>query len=240
MSALELYFNDSLVRTIEIDSSVTTIGRSIESDIQIDNQGVSGNHARIIQEGNKLYAMDAGSTNGTFVNGKKIQRVLVSNGDYIGICKHSLKVVSGDAGSDNDVSVRKDNSAASQPFDSGATVMLKPSRMRKTVGKRTQQERDAKLYLRLINASEQNEKHLLTKQSFTIGKRPSCDVRVSGWFAPAVAAMIDKTAGGYLLIALPRGKVLLNDRPVKGESDPLKVGDRISIRGLKMIVLKQE
>jgi uncharacterized membrane protein YjgN (DUF898 family) len=54
-----------------ISNYKTTIGRK-NCDIVLDDTQVSGHHADIILEGNHIYISDMGSTNGTFLNGKKV------------------------------------------------------------------------------------------------------------------------------------------------------------------------
>lgn len=48
------------------------LGRSAEADIPIDDPGVSRRHLKIEQRGTTTWAVDMGSTNGSFVNGRKI------------------------------------------------------------------------------------------------------------------------------------------------------------------------
>jgi pSer/pThr/pTyr-binding forkhead associated (FHA) protein len=48
------------------------IGRARESDICINDNSVSRKHATIIEEGGKTYVEDHNSTNGTFINGRKV------------------------------------------------------------------------------------------------------------------------------------------------------------------------
>ena len=72
----ELVVEDSEVLARETRFSVrdgaTSIGRSSESDILLKNDDyASGRHARLIRHGGLLYVEDMGSTNGTFVNGRK-------------------------------------------------------------------------------------------------------------------------------------------------------------------------
>ncbi|MCU0239541.1 MAG: PrsW family glutamic-type intramembrane protease [Pyrinomonadaceae bacterium] len=63
-----------------------TIGRSVGSNIQFDpnlEKIVSGNHAYIRFENDGFYLVDHNSTNGTFVNGQRIDRVKLNAGDVI-------------------------------------------------------------------------------------------------------------------------------------------------------------
>jgi len=53
--------------------SEMTIGRDSQNDIQLENITCSRVHARIVQEDSKIVIEDCGSTNGTYVNKKKIK-----------------------------------------------------------------------------------------------------------------------------------------------------------------------
>lgn len=73
------------------------IGRSAENDIALpDNEKrVSSKHARIDRQGASLLITDLGSTNGTFVNGRKIEPnsgVEIKDGDRISIGFYTLLV----------------------------------------------------------------------------------------------------------------------------------------------------
>ena len=62
------------------------IGRSINNDIIIQNQFVSKNHARLEKENNNHYISDLNSSNGTYLNGKKLVGTAeLSHGDIIKI-----------------------------------------------------------------------------------------------------------------------------------------------------------
>jgi FHA domain len=55
-----------------IRDGATSIGRSSASDVVLKNDDyASGRHARLTHHGGLLYVEDLGSTNGTFVNGRK-------------------------------------------------------------------------------------------------------------------------------------------------------------------------
>ncbi|HHW01232.1 MAG TPA: FHA domain-containing protein [Thermoanaerobacterales bacterium] len=54
--------------------SVNTIGRASDSDIVIDDPFLSSKHALITKRGRGMLIQDLNSTNGTFVNGKRIKK----------------------------------------------------------------------------------------------------------------------------------------------------------------------
>ena len=72
----ELVVEDSEVLAPEtrfvIRDGATSIGRSSASDIVLKSDDyASGSHAQLTHHGGLLYVEDLGSTNGTFVNGRK-------------------------------------------------------------------------------------------------------------------------------------------------------------------------
>jgi pSer/pThr/pTyr-binding forkhead associated (FHA) protein len=53
-----------------INSDLTTIGRSTDNDIFLDDVTVSRKHAEIVRKGKSYSVKDSGSLNGTYVDGK--------------------------------------------------------------------------------------------------------------------------------------------------------------------------
>lgn len=68
------------------------IGRNAGNDIVIPETTVSGNHADIANEGGNWYIIDANSTNGVLVNGTKVSKQRLNNGDLIKLGAATLKV----------------------------------------------------------------------------------------------------------------------------------------------------
>jgi pSer/pThr/pTyr-binding forkhead associated (FHA) protein len=73
------------------------IGRSSDLDMVLVEDMVSRKHARIAPQGEQIWIEDLGSTNGTFVNGEKIKRARLKEGDRVLIGTSILKVIAGDA-----------------------------------------------------------------------------------------------------------------------------------------------
>ena len=90
MARVILVFNKQVVRDYPFTKENMTMGRADENDIVIDNLAVSGYHARIDKVGNAYILTDLQSTNGTFVNDKKIVSYKLRHKDKITIGKHLL------------------------------------------------------------------------------------------------------------------------------------------------------
>lgn len=74
------------------------VGRSSELDMVLVEDMVSRRHARIECGDEQIVIEDLGSTNGTFVNGEKIKRATLKEGDRVLIGTSILKVVSTEPG----------------------------------------------------------------------------------------------------------------------------------------------
>jgi FHA domain-containing protein/zinc ribbon protein len=73
----------------------TTIGRSPDNDIFLDDVTVSRKHAVLSQNGNEFLIEDLGSLNGTFVNRRRIESPMrLESGDEVQIGKYRLSFIS--------------------------------------------------------------------------------------------------------------------------------------------------
>jgi hypothetical protein len=75
----------------ELTTGRNVIGRGTEADIRLPDTGVSRKHVDVVLDGGVATAEDLGSTNGTLVNGRRITRQPLSDGDVIRI-GHSVLV----------------------------------------------------------------------------------------------------------------------------------------------------
>ncbi|MBP7916126.1 MAG: FHA domain-containing protein, partial [Giesbergeria sp.] len=85
-----------VIKEVEISQERTTLGRRPYNDIVIDNLAVSGEHAvvHLHAASGIVEVEDIGSTNGTYVNGKAVQRQALRNGDTIEIGKYKVRFLS--------------------------------------------------------------------------------------------------------------------------------------------------
>jgi diguanylate cyclase (GGDEF)-like protein len=95
-AALVVIYGEDLGRKHALEQAVTVIGRSASCDIQIDQDSISRNHARLTLDEKGTSISDMGSTNGTFVNDEPVQGSLVlRNGDLIKIGRTIFKYIAG-------------------------------------------------------------------------------------------------------------------------------------------------
>jgi two-component system cell cycle response regulator len=74
------------VFTVAEGGGETVIGRGKEAQVRIDDAGASRAHARFLETPDGSYVVeDMGSTNGTFVDGKRVERAELHSGDRIHI-----------------------------------------------------------------------------------------------------------------------------------------------------------
>lgn len=100
MAELQLLVDDVVMKSFPLKKNTIMIGRSPGNDIVIDEESVSGEHARVdlvpsqLMEGYiDIFIEDLGSTNGTFVNHAPVKRQQLQNFDYIRIAFTDFKLV---------------------------------------------------------------------------------------------------------------------------------------------------
>ncbi|NDD07271.1 MAG: FHA domain-containing protein [Actinobacteria bacterium] len=81
-----------------INSERTVIGRSIESDIFLDDVTVSRKHAEIMRSGKSYSFRDCGSLNGTYLDGKISEQAELKDGSELHIGKYRLHFFVGGRG----------------------------------------------------------------------------------------------------------------------------------------------
>jgi hypothetical protein len=72
----------------------TTIGRSPDCDIFLDDVTVSRRHAVLVRKDDGLFIEDQGSLNGTFLNRRRIESARLENGDELQVGKYKLSFLS--------------------------------------------------------------------------------------------------------------------------------------------------
>jgi hypothetical protein len=76
--------------TYALRDARVAIGRSPDAAIFLDDVTVSRNHAVVVRDGDVWAICDEGSLNGTFVNRRRGERTVLSDGDEIQIGKYKF------------------------------------------------------------------------------------------------------------------------------------------------------
>jgi pSer/pThr/pTyr-binding forkhead associated (FHA) protein len=246
MARLTLQLEDRVLKEYAIGTMVT-IGRQADNTIVIDSAAVSSHHASVFNDGGMLAVEDLQSTNGTFVNGVRVSRRILKDGDVLQVGEHRLVL---DQMADGEATQAGDTDQSMPP--QGETVFIDK---RTLVAKLMQSEADARKYDALLARLKDVETHAapqtpeqaqavlrvvagradqvvyrLEGQTSLIGKTPSSLVRLRGWFKPQLALAISRNRQGYVATWLG-GVVLIDNKPVNGRHE-LKDGDLLDVCGL--------
>jgi EAL domain-containing protein (putative c-di-GMP-specific phosphodiesterase class I) len=85
---------DGSLWVIPVENSPFVIGRREGSNLLLASEGVSRKHAELLETVDGWMVRDCNSTNGTFVNGRRLtENRLLDNGDYITIAENRFEVV---------------------------------------------------------------------------------------------------------------------------------------------------
>jgi pSer/pThr/pTyr-binding forkhead associated (FHA) protein len=231
MPKLLLKFSGMVLKDVPLDKPLITIGRKMDNDVVIDNLAVSGHHAKVVEESGTYFVEDTGSTNGTFVNDTKVAKQRLQSGDQIRIGKHVLVF-------EDETATAKPKAAAPPALDGDKTVYAPPPAGERTLRK-SEEAKDVlpggKLGVLLVvtGQTDKNEYKLPERVSI-IGSQDAAVVKLTGWFAPKVAAMISRNETAYVIsLSEDSKKILVNGTPVSGRCE-LKDGDLIEVAGVKM------
>ncbi|SLM48806.1 FHA domain containing protein [Nitrospira japonica] len=205
-------------RTIEIMHDVYTIGRKTGNDLSIDDHTVSGHHARIVKVQAVYFLEDLNSTNGSSVNGMRVDRHQLRDSDVITIGQHRIifQEPAAPAAAPPSPSSFVDETMAISGGESGIPAASLSAKVVVTDG------------------STERPEYLLNKPVSSIGSQQGAAIRLTGWFAPKFAAQIIQRGGAYFVSLAQGGKTLLvNGRDVTGQQQ-LRNGDHIQVAGVSL------
>jgi hypothetical protein len=89
------FADGSETRLLHVEEGIVHLGRGPSAEIRFDDHRVSRDHAILVHQAGHLRLLDNRSSNGTFVNGRRISATNVWNGDVIElgpVCMHLLEV----------------------------------------------------------------------------------------------------------------------------------------------------
>ena len=234
MPVLKLCFGDSVLKEVGIDTNTVQIGRSPQGDIFIDNPAVSFHHAKVFSETGVYYVEDLGSLNGTFLNGARVTKAPLSHGDVITVGKHSVRFSLDRPGAKPQPPPPPKPEQEQEVAKLTGTMVLDTKLRRdlqeafakgQTAYSSAQATRVGKLIV--LKGKTSAKEYLLTSSTSMIGKSDQCSVRLKGWFAPKIAAIITKQRDTYQFS--PAGKnVSVNGTPLTAKVQ-LQEGDLVTV-----------
>ena len=236
MARLILTFNKQVIKEFPFLKASVTLGRLDDNTIVVDNLAVSGYHARIDKTGDDFILTDLQSTNGTFVNDKKVTSHKLTHGDNIVVGKHVILFVATEKG-------KADGTGAAK-MDMDRTMMLDTAKQKELLAKQKAAPKPAQAAEKIgvvtsIDGSDLGEFEL-SKKLTKIGKADTSEIKLSGMFMGVTAATISRRPSGYTIsFAGGMSKLKVNGDVVK-DSVPLKDFDTIEVGSFKFQFYQKE
>ncbi|MCG2725575.1 MAG: FHA domain-containing protein [Elusimicrobia bacterium] len=213
MPKLLLKFESSVIKEINLDKPLFSIGRKPDNDIVLEHTTVSGYHCKIYDAGGSFFVEDLGSTNGTFLNGKKILKSGLHQNDAVGIVKYTLIFV-------------EDGKKAEEISGISPGIKFISPKIQKRV----------KAFLEVLEGIVDKQEYEIIATSTYIGKSGQANIPIkgSGIFgsAPDMAAVIAMRPDGFFLMPIKEGFAKHNGSPLKTKIT-LKDDDTIEAGGTK-------
>ncbi len=233
MAKIIIKFNNEVIDHVDLKQGDMKIGRKPGCEIMIDNLAISGEHANIFTVGEDSFIQDMGSTNGTFINNKKITKHHLKNGDAVVIGKHTLVYLT-------------ESARAREPDDFAKTVIISPAArepmeprpvpapappvasespaitvetLKKDAPPLKADRHGALFVLSGVNSGKRIE---LMKKITNLGR--------TGKRAGTIAHIGD----GYLLTPGDDEHPILNGKPIPKQGTRLKNGDLIEVSGTRL------
>jgi pSer/pThr/pTyr-binding forkhead associated (FHA) protein len=238
MPKLTLKFDNAILGEVPVGTTEVSIGRSPDNALVIDNPAVSHYHARVFNEEGRMMLEDFGSMNGTFVNGQRVKMVMLKPGDSVMVGKHTIVV---------------SDSRELDGFASGnAVAKTVAPKINETVMLDTKERREFLQKVRAVGESAQvaparvkvatlvvrhgktnRQEYSLTDKLTVVGKSALATVKLKAWFAPKVAAQINRREDNSYFIGAAGKTPSVNGQPITHPTK-LSSGDIIAVAGIEM------
>ena len=196
------------------------IGRKEACDLCIDEPGISKEHAAVVTIGNDQILEDLDSTNGTIVNGKRMEKHILQHNDIIEIGPCQFKYINAKATPDMDFDKTMIMPALSTHADA---PQKKPAWHSNQLESSSPAAREGKgnfplAGVRYLRGTEAGKEIELNRVLATFGK------------ADEQLAVINRRPHGYFITHVEGKKFpLLNAKPISAEPYLLREGDVIEV-----------
>jgi pSer/pThr/pTyr-binding forkhead associated (FHA) protein len=232
MPRITLQLKDRLLKQCVVGAT-TTIGRLPDNVVVIDSPAVSGHHACVSREGDHFVVEDLASTNGTFVNGKRVTRHTLQHGDTMRLGQHTIlfETVDGE---------QFDPQEQAEPImtNPGETIFLEADKYKSLLA--TLKETETRVsaaatnvgVLRVLSGRADQPEYKLDAHTSVVGKSNHALVRLQGWFKPKQAIAIARNGESYVATGLS-GTTFINKQRLSGRHT-LENGDVLEVSGLTL------
>jgi pSer/pThr/pTyr-binding forkhead associated (FHA) protein len=238
MAKLVLKFEHAVLQEVAVGAKEVSIGRAPDNGIVIDNPAISHYHARVFNEEGRLMLEDFGSLNGTFVNGQRVKMVTLKPGDSVAVGKHTIVVT-------DSAEIRAhslDHAAIKAPAPKiNETVMLDTKERRQFLQQSAASGESAQVAparlkvptLVVQKGKTDRREYSLPDKLTVIGKSALATVKLTGWFAPKVAAQINRREDNSYFIGPADRSPSVNGTPITHPTK-LNSGDVIEVAGVRL------
>ena len=208
---------------------------------------------------------DSESFNGTYVNGQRISKVVLKDGDNVTIGKHTIEFrdeVRPAAAPYGAVGIAVDGQVRKAPPQLDRTMVLDTAKAKEMLAKAAAAASSAGPVvvqrigiaqsqspvnatpavhqtigtLTIVKGRTDQQRYVLTSKLTLIGKSKMAGIRLKRWFAPRVAALIYRAEDGYFIAASEnKVRIKVNDIVVEGGQKQLEAGDVIELADIKAV-----
>jgi hypothetical protein len=249
VAKLFLKFEQAVLKEVPLSQGVVTIGRLPDNLIHVDNLAVSGHHAKIYWDQDKYVIEDNNSLNGTFVNNRRVSKSALKDDDVILIGKHTVTFK--DTWHEDAGGPAKEHTGPVLP-KMEATMVLDTKKAKEMIAAATAgaaagagktaapaneapqapaRERTGTLVI--LDGKTDAPSYVLSGKMSVIGKSDMASIKLKGFFAPNMAALINKRDNKYFIAASEaKIKVKINGQEIAGQKE-LNEGDMVEVAGIK-------
>jgi pSer/pThr/pTyr-binding forkhead associated (FHA) protein len=210
-----------------LEEKEALIGRGTDCEIHIDEPSVSRHHAKVSRIYTGFFIEDLHSTNGIILNGRRVRKYLLKDGDRVQIGTHELLFFAeaGEPVLDPDKTVVLPSRPIAARAKPSARLPTAPQPASPPQPTPVRQRRAApppvrptRAYVRVLNGPDNGDSRLIDKSLYAIGE-PGGNM-----------AVISRRAQGHFLLHLGgSGVTTLNGREVHGAGVRLRSGDKILV-----------
>jgi pSer/pThr/pTyr-binding forkhead associated (FHA) protein len=227
MARVLLKYKGAVLKEVILNKEVTTVGRKPDNDIIIDNQAVSGHHAKILLNNNIITITDLNSLNGTYLSGQPISQSELYDGDIITIGVHTLDIFS-DKKRDADKKV-----FAVQGRSMEETMIITSSDQKKPLSPSDKSAQDVLGGFVVVEGSADKKDYEFSERVSMIGSQEGSQIVLKGFFASKIAALVNRRKEGYFITPSGGSKLKVNGKEIAQRYD-LKDGDIVDVGNLKL------